>query len=348
MSAGPLAARVLSNESNANAANERTLLSVRNLRVEFTTKEGVWRAVRGSDYDIRRRETVGLVGESGSGKTVSALALLGLLGTGQVRVAGSAMFGDRDLLSMGPEELREVRGGSIGMVFQDPLSSLNPVTTIGGQVSEALAIHRGIRGRAARRRVVEMLEHVGIPDAEKRMRAYPHELSGGMRQRVMIAAAVICEPALLIADEPTTALDVTIQAQILELLARLRQELGMAILLITHNLGVVAGLTDRLIVMYAGRIIEQGQTEAVLASSRHPYSLGLLRSIPRLDRSREDRLVPIEGAPPDLRTEQVGCPFRPRCPFAFDRCIERPPLLDAGPDHTSACWLVEDGTNWPK
>ena len=325
-------------------ADDSTMLRVRDLQVEFRTREGNVKAVRGVSYDIRAGDAIGLVGESGSGKSVSALALLRLLQTPPARIAGRAWFEGRDLLSMPADQLRAIRGNRIAMVFQDPLSSLNPVLTIGQQVCEALGIHRGLHGDAARRRAVDLLDLVGIPNPAARLGQYPHQFSGGMRQRVMIAAALSCEPALLIADEPTTALDVTIQAQILDLLARLRLELGMAIMLFTHDLGVVAGLVDRVHVMYAGRIVEIGDTDSVLETPKHPYTLGLLRSIPRLDRPRLDRLIPIAGSPPDLRLDDVGCPFRVRCPFAFERCeTERPPLLPAGDARMTACWLAPDG-----
>jgi oligopeptide/dipeptide ABC transporter ATP-binding protein len=241
-------------------------------------------------------------------------------------------------------QLRKVRGGKIGIIFQDPLSSLNPVLTVGNQIGEALSLHRGLKGSAARFRALELLDLVGIADAPRRLHQYPHELSGGMQQRVMIAAALACEPTLLIADEPTTALDVTIQAQILELLARLRADLGMAVLLITHDLGVVAGFADRINVMYAGSIVETGSTEAVLSAPRHPYTLGLIRSVPRLDRPREEEVVPIPGRPPDLRALLEGCVFAPRCSFAFERCLRSMPnLMRVRNGRRSACWLADQG-----
>jgi oligopeptide/dipeptide ABC transporter ATP-binding protein len=318
------------------------LLEVRNLHVRFSTPDGVVHAVRGIDYWIAPGEAVGLVGESGSGKSVSALSILRLLQSPPATLSGEIRFRGVDLLTAPPEKLRRIRGSDIAMVFQDPLSSLNPVLTIGQQVSEALAVHRGLHGPAARRRAAELLSLVGISDPDRQLDRYPHQFSGGMRQRVMIAASLSCNPSLLIADEPTTALDVTIQAQILDLLARLRVELGMAIMLITHDLGVVAGVTDRINVMYAGRIVETGPTDVVLSNPRHPYTEGLLRSIPSLDRDRHEPLIPIEGAPPDLRLDVAGCPFQPRCPSAFARCTEaRPSLLPAGRGRGSACWLVE-------
>jgi oligopeptide/dipeptide ABC transporter ATP-binding protein len=310
------------------------LLRVDDLRVEFAQGKRPVRAVRGLSYEIAPGEALGLVGESGSGKSVSALALLGLLPKRSATVTGtSATFDGTDLLRSSDAELERIRGRRIGMVFQDPLASLNPVLPIGDQIAEPLRRHRGLRGRAARMRAIELLELVGIPGAQRRVNDYPHQFSGGMRQRAMIAMALSCEPALLIADEPTTALDVTIQAQILDLLRRLRNELGMALLLITHDLGVVAGITDRIAVMYAGRIVETGPTRELLATPTHPYTAGLLRSLPRLDRPRQRELTPIEGSPPDLASELVGCPFRPRCPRALAICATvDPPLVPSAAD----------------
>jgi oligopeptide/dipeptide ABC transporter ATP-binding protein len=308
------------------------LLSVNDLQVQFTGRGRVVRAVRGLSYDIAPGETIGLVGESGSGKSVSALSLLGLLPKRVAQVtAGTAVFQGQDLLRLPEDKLRKVRGARIAMIFQDPLSSLNPVLTIGRQITEAIETHRGMGRRQANQRAIELLELVGIPGAKSRIKDYPHQFSGGMRQRAMIAMALSCEPSLLIADEPTTALDVTIQAQILELLRRLRTELGMAVLLITHDLGVVAGFADRLAVMYAGRLVELGPTETVLADPAHPYTIGLLRSLPRLDRPRQAALTPIEGSPPDLASSLEGCPFAPRCAWRIDRnWTDDPPLELAG------------------
>ncbi len=304
------------------------LLSVKDLHVEFAGRGGVVRAVRGLTYDIAAGETVGLVGESGSGKSVSALSLLGLLPKRVGRVsAGSALFEGEEILRLSDEKLRKIRGNRIAMIFQDPLSSLNPVLTIGRQITEALETHRGVTNKQARTRAAELLELVGIPDADARLDNYPHQFSGGMRQRAMIAMALSCEPTLLIADEPTTALDVTIQAQILELLRRLRTELQMAVLLITHDLGVVAGFADRLAVMYAGRLVELGPTETILSDPAHPYTVGLLRSLPRLDRPRQVALTPIEGSPPDLASDLRGCPFAPRCAWSLDVCATVDPAL---------------------
>jgi oligopeptide/dipeptide ABC transporter ATP-binding protein len=285
-------------------------------------------------YTVGAGETLGLVGESGSGKSVSALALLGLLPkrVGHI-TAGSVRFEGRELVGLPEDQLRHVRGARIAMIFQDPLSSLNPVLTVGRQITESLETHRRLNRAPARQRAVELLEMVGIPAARRRVDDYPHQFSGGMRQRATIAMALACEPALLIADEPTTALDVTIRAQILDLLGRLRAELNMAVLLITHDLGVVAGFADRLAVMYAGRIVETGQAEDVLARPEHPYTVGLLHSLPRLDRPRQAELKPIGGAPPDLAAQIVGCAFAPRCSWRLDRCWSvDPPMLPAERD----------------
>ena len=318
------------------------ILSVNDLQVEFAGHGRVVRAVRGLSYDIGPGETIGLVGESGSGKSVSALSLLGLLPKRVGKVtAGTAIFQGHDLLHLSDEELRKIRGARIAMIFQDPLSSLNPVLTIGRQITEAIETHRNVSAKDARKRAIELLELVGIPGAASRINDYPHQFSGGMRQRAMIAMALSCEPTLLIADEPTTALDVTIQAQILELLRRLRAELGMAVLLITHDLGVVAGFADRLAVMYAGRLVELGPTETLLADPAHPYTIGLLRSLPRLDRPRQAALTPIEGSPPDLASDLEGCPFAPRCAWRLERCwTDAPPLILAAGERLADSALI--------
>ena len=318
------------------------ILSVNDLQVEFAGHGRVVRAVRGLSYDIGPGETIGLVGESGSGKSVSALSLLGLLPKRVGKVtAGTAIFQGQDLLHLSEDKLRRIRGARIAMIFQDPLSSLNPVLTIGRQITEAIETHQNVSPRDARKRAIELLELVGIPGAASRINDYPHQFSGGMRQRAMIAMALSCEPSLLIADEPTTALDVTIQAQILELLRRLRAELGMAVLLITHDLGVVAGFADRLAVMYAGRLVELGPTETLLADPAHPYTIGLLRSLPRLDRPRQAALTPIEGSPPDLASNLEGCPFAPRCAWRLDRCwTDAPPLVLAAGERLADSALI--------
>jgi oligopeptide/dipeptide ABC transporter ATP-binding protein len=316
------------------------LLEVRNLQTQFQTSAGVVRAVDGVSYDIEEGETVALVGESGCGKSVSALSIMRLVAEPAGRiVAGEIRFKGRDLLKLSEEEMREVRGRDIAMVFQEPMTSLNPVLTIGRQLTEGLEIHLGMDKPAASARAVELLAMVGIPDPARRLSQYPHQFSGGMRQRMMVAMALACNPALILADEPTTALDVTIQAQILELLRDLSRRLGVAMLIITHNLGVVARYADRVNVMYAGRVIESGSAAEIYADPRHPYTLGLLRSVPRLDEPMRAQLDPIEGQPPDLTRLPPGCAFAPRCAFRVDRCVEVPPLEQSGaPGHRAACW----------
>jgi oligopeptide transport system ATP-binding protein len=318
------------------------VLDVRHLSVSFPMASGEkLRAVRDVSFSIRRGESVGLVGESGSGKSVTALAILRLLPVAPRGVGGKVLFGTDDLLQLDGRHLRRIRGGRIGTVFQDPMSSLNPVLTVGRQISEMVRLHRHLDARAAERRTVELLERVEIPDAARRAGQYPHEFSGGMRQRAMIAMALSCDPELLIADEPTTALDVTIQAQILDLLRRLRQEMNMSILLITHDFGVVAGTTDRVNVMYAGRIVEAGLVDDVFERPQHPYTQGLLASLPRLGVSKLEPLTAIAGSPPDPRHLSSGCPFRPRCSQAIDRCVDDDPPLEAITGHTSAaCWVA--------
>jgi oligopeptide/dipeptide ABC transporter ATP-binding protein len=317
------------------------LLEVRDLHTEFRTGAGLVRAVDGVSYTVDPGETVAIVGESGSGKSVEALSILRLIPNPPGRiVAGEVLFDGRDLRKLSEEEMREIRGRDIGMVFQEPMTSLNPVLTIGRQITETLEQHQKADGQAAERRAVELLEMVGIGDARRRLRQYPHQLSGGMRQRVMIAIALACNPKLIIADEPTTALDVTIQAQILELMKSLTQKLGVAQIIITHNLGVVARYAHRVNVMYAGRIVEAGSAEAIYHDPRHPYTMALLKSVPRLDQPRRARLDPVEGSPPDLTKLDGGCAFRPRCRFAIDACARSiPPLAPAGdPTHVSACF----------
>jgi oligopeptide/dipeptide ABC transporter ATP-binding protein len=320
------------------------LLDVRHLSTQFTTRSGVLRAVDDVSWDVRPGETVALVGESGCGKSVSALSIMRLVTEPAGRIVGGEVwFKGRDLLRLSEEEMRRVRGREIAMVFQEPMTSLNPVLTVGRQLTEGVEIHRGADPARARARAEELLQMVGIPDPARRLAQYPHQFSGGMRQRMMVAMALACEPALVLADEPTTALDVTIQAQILELMKTLSRRLGVAMLIITHNLGVVARYADRVNVMYAGRIIEQGTARELYAHPRHPYTLGLLRSVPRLDEARRARLDPIEGQPPDLSRLPPGCAFTPRCAFRVERCVaERPVLRPAGEDgHVSACWEIE-------
>jgi len=318
-----------------------TLLEVRSLTTEFVTRGGVVRAVDGVSWDVAEGETVALVGESGCGKSVSALSVMRLVAAPAGRiVSGQVFFKGRDLLALSEEEMRRVRGREIAMVFQEPMTSLNPVLTIGRQLTEGLEIHLGMTRGDARQRAAEVLATVGIPDAARRLSQYPHQFSGGMRQRIMIAAALACNPALILADEPTTALDVTIQAQILELMRDLSRRFGVAMLIITHNLGVVARYADRVNVMYAGRIVERGSARDLYRRPRHPYTLGLLRSVPRLDEPRRARLQPIEGQPPDLTRLGAGCAFAPRCTFRVERCrVERPVLAPAdGEGHVTACW----------
>jgi len=319
------------------------LLEVKNLQTQFLTSAGVVRAVDGVSYDINEGETVALVGESGCGKSVSALSIMRLVAEPAGRiVGGEILFKGRDLLKLTEEEMRDVRGRDIAMVFQEPMTSLNPVLTIGRQLTEGLEIHLGMAPEAARARAVELLGLVGIPDPARRLGQYPHQFSGGMRQRMMVAMALACNPPLILADEPTTALDVTIQAQILELLQDLSRRLGVAMLIITHNLGVVARYADRVNVMYAGRIIESGTAAEIYADPRHPYTLGLLRSVPRLDEPIRSKLDPIEGQPPDLTKLPPGCAFAPRCAYRIDKCAEVPPLVTCGaPGHRSACWIAE-------
>jgi oligopeptide transport system ATP-binding protein len=317
-----------------------TLLQVKDLRTHFFTEEGVVRAVNGVSYDLEEGETLGLVGESGCGKSVSALSILRLIPNPPGRIVGGEVWFDgQDILKADEDEIRHIRGNRIAMVFQEPMTSLNPVLTIGRQITEALELHLKMDKTASSRRATELLEMVGIPEAGARLNDYPHQFSGGMRQRVMIAMALSCNPKLLLADEPTTALDVTIQAQILEIMARLSKELGTAVIIITHNLGVVARYADRVNVMYAGRIIETASAKELYANPRHPYTVGLLRSVPRLDEIRKDKLEPIEGAPPDLVNLPRGCAFYPRCRFHVDKCLEEDPSLALVAErHFSACW----------
>ena len=328
---------------SAPAAARAPLLEVHDLAVNFTGYDGVARAVDGVDLTVGEGETVGLVGESGCGKSVTALAILRLIEPpGHIAHGSSARLEGRDLLALGGKEIRAVRGNHVALVFQEPLSALNPVLKVGDQIAEAVRAHEAVSRGTARWRAVEMLTAVGIPDAERRAAAYPHQLSGGMRQRVLLAMALACRPQLLLADEPTTALDVTIQAEILELLDGLQQKLGMAVLLITHNLGIVAERTRRVYVMYAGQIVEETSTERLFARPAHPYTEGLLAAIPRLD-VRRDRLQAIPGQVPPATAWPDGCRFHPRCPHAWDKCrTEMPPLLQVAEGHRARCWLVEE------
>jgi peptide/nickel transport system ATP-binding protein len=319
------------------------LLEVKDLTVKFTTDDGVVGAVDGVSYSVDAGKSLGIVGESGSGKSVSNLTVLGLTRARNASFSGQVLFEGRDLLAMDDAELRQVRGEEIAMIFQDPLSSLHPFHKIGDQLVEAVRAHHDVSKQAARERAAEMLALVGIPDARNRLSSYPHEFSGGMRQRTMIAMALINEPRLLIADEPTTALDVTVQAQILELIQRLQQETGTAVIMITHDLGVVAEITHDIAVMYAGRVVERAPTAELFARPQHPYTWGLLRSIPRLDTPRGEELVPIEGRPPSLILRPSGCSFHPRCPYARDAHKRIDPKLEPVPgsaEHEVACLLA--------
>ncbi len=317
------------------------LLEVKNLQTEFHTAEGVVKAVNGVSYTLEAGEILGIVGESGSGKSVSVLSLLQLLPTPPAHIkGGSAVYDGRDLLQMSKQEIRSIRGNHISIIFQDPMTSLNPVLKIGKQIGEALQLHLGMSEQQARQRSIELLTHVGIPMAEQRVDQYPHQLSGGMRQRVMIALGLSCNPQLLIADEPTTALDVTIQAQIIKLVRNLQAETGMAVIWITHDLGVVAGLADKVVVMYSGHVVEYATVVDLYKDTRHPYTLGLLASLPKIEED-DAELMTVRGTPPDLTNMPEGCPFVPRCDYVIDKChTEKPPLMQMGTaDHFSACWV---------
>jgi len=328
---------------------EAPLLSVEDLRVQFWTGSGTVHAVNGISFDIGPGETLGIVGESGCGKSVTALALLGLLPrAGRVR-SGSARFDGRDLLQLRQRALRRLRGREIAMIFQDPMTSLNPVLTIGRQIREPLETHFGMNRKAASARAAELLDRVGIPSPDARLSDYPHQFSGGMRQRAMIAMALACRPKIMIADEPTTALDVTIQAQILALLRELVAEERTALVLITHDLGVVAGMCERVNVMYAGMFMETGSADQLFASPRHPYTLGLLQSVPRLDAARRSRLQPIEGAPRDMLQPPSACPFQPRCRYEVEESrLEVPPLVEIEPGHKVACFNPVPAEEWER
>jgi peptide/nickel transport system ATP-binding protein len=318
------------------------MLSVRDLKVSFATEEGIVQAVDGVTLDLEEGEVLAVVGESGCGKSVTAMTLLGLTRGPNARFEGTATYKGTELVGASEEELRRIRGAEIAMIFQDPMTSLNPVLRIGEQIMEQIQEHEGLPDAQARERVIELLERVGIPRARERVDSYPFEFSGGMRQRVMIALALSCDPSVLIADEPTTALDVTIQAQILGRIRDLRDETGAAVILVTHDLGVVADIADRIAVMYAGRIVEQGTLDDIFYDSQHPYTWGLLGSITRVDRPRPDRLPAIAGLPPSLADRPAGCHFRPRCPHEFGKCAETPPLesrLGGEPQHRDRCWL---------
>jgi oligopeptide/dipeptide ABC transporter ATP-binding protein len=325
------------------------LLSVEDLRVEFWTQRGTVHAVNGISFDIAPGETLGIVGESGCGKSVTSLALLGILPRAGRITGGTAMFGDRDLFTLSDRELRRIRGRDMAMIFQDPMTSLNPVLTIGRQIAEALETHFDLSKSETNKRVSDLLDQVGIPSPDIRLKDYPHQFSGGMRQRAMIAMALACEPKLLIADEPTTALDVTIQAQILDLLRRLVEDRETALVLITHDLGVVAGTCERVNVMYAGMFMETGSADQLFSRPRHPYTLGLLQSVPRLDAERKTKLQPIKGAPRDMLRAPQACPFQPRCRFEVEQSsLEVPPLREVEPGHMVACFNPVPVEEWQR
>jgi peptide/nickel transport system ATP-binding protein len=317
------------------------LVEVKDLKVQFATEDGIVKAVDGVSFELDRGEVLGIVGESGSGKSVTAMTLLGLTKDRNTRFEGEVLYKGRDVLQMNEDDLQEVRGNEMSMIFQDPMSSLNPVYTVGAQICEAIQIHDRADKAQARKRAVDLLKQVGIPNPDSRVNNYPHEFSGGMRQRAMIAMALACNPDVLIADEPTTALDVTIQAQIIELIDRLKDDFNSAVILITHDLGVVADVADEIVVMYAGRVVERAATRPLFYDPQMPYTWGLLGSIPRLDRPKQERLHSIKGTPPSLIRAPQGCKFRPRCPHAFDKCVEEPDLLNRveEPGHLDRCWL---------
>lgn len=322
------------------------LLAVKNLETRFFTPSGVVKAVNGISFQVQPGETIGIVGESGSGKSISMLSIVRLLPSPPGKITGGEVwFAGQNLLQLNHTQMRRLRGDRISMIFQDPMTSLNPVLRVEKQLTESLKLHRGMNSSQAQARALELLNLVGIPAAKQRMRQYPHEFSGGMRQRVMIAMGLACNPQLLIADEPTTALDVTIQAQIVELIKQLRQEIGMAVIWITHDLALLAGLAERIMVMYAGQIVETAPTRELYKHPRHPYTIGLLQSIPRLDQAHTQRLQEIEGLPPDLTNYPTGCPFAPRCRFVIPQCHQvDPPLKSVGAGHEVACWVKPDLT----
>ncbi|MCB8938595.1 MAG: ABC transporter ATP-binding protein [Ardenticatenaceae bacterium] len=321
-----------------------SILKVSDLVTRFYTEDGIVHAVNGISYTLKEGESMAIVGESGSGKSVGVLSIMGLIPDPPGKVeAGEVLYNGRNLLKLSTNEMRQIRGRDIAMIFQDPMTSLNPVLTVGQQLTEALRLHLGMNEEQADVRAAELLKIVGIPDAADRLNDFPHQFSGGQRQRVMIAMALSCNPSILIADEPTTALDVTIQAQIVDLVKRLQEEMGMAIIWITHDLGIVAGMVDKVSVMYAGFIVEQGPVRDVYKKTSHPYTLGLLESIPKLDSKEKTRLYTIKGLPPDLLQEPNSCPFAPRCPFVIDKCRqENPPLKPVEPNHLAACWRWEE------
>jgi len=317
------------------------ILEVKNLETNFRTDEGIIHAVNGIDFNLEEGETLGIVGESGCGKSVSMLSLLQLIPNppGKI-VGGEAKFLGHDLLSMDEDEIRHIRGAQISMIFQDPMTSFNPVLTMERQITEPLKIHTNALKKEAHDRAVELLTMTGIPNVEERINNYPYQFSGGMRQRAMIAMALMCSPKILIADEPTTALDVTIQAQIIDLVKQLREEISMTIIWITHDLGIIAGIAQRVLVMYAGYIVEEGSVKTIYSNPQHPYTIGLMGSLPKLTSDKKEKLVSIDGLPPVLLEKPSYCPFAPRCSFALDRCWnEKPPLIEVGKKHKAACWV---------
>jgi len=320
----------------------KTLLDIKNLRLSFFTPAGEVKALNDVSISMQEGDVLGIVGESGSGKSVTASAIMGLTAYPGKIIGGTIDFNGHRITDMSEKELRKIRGKEVSMIFQDPMTSLNPVYTIGNQIREVLKLHTDLTKQEAYERSVELLRLVGINDPEKRLKQYPHELSGGMRQRVMIAMALACEPKLLIADEPTTALDVTIQAQILELMIELKNKVNMSIIMITHDLGIVAGMCNRIVVMYAGRVVEEGTTDEIFYNPKHEYTKGLLRSIPKLDSEKEEKLIPIEGTPVDLLNPPAGCPFAPRCRQCMKICLRKmPEFTQISETHKSACWLLQ-------
>ncbi|TFG84627.1 MAG: ABC transporter ATP-binding protein [Spirochaetales bacterium] len=321
------------------------ILQVKDLKTYFKLDEGLLKAVDGVSFNLRKGETLGIVGESGSGKSVTNLAIMRLIPSPPGRIAGGeVLFKGKDILAMSDNEIRELRGNKISMIFQDPMTSLNPFLRISTQMIETIVLHQGLDKKAAKVKAIDMLKLAGIPAPEKRIDQYPHQFSGGMRQRVMIAMALSCNPEILIADEPTTALDVTIQAQILDLINELSERLGTAVILITHSLGVVAGMCDHICVMYAGRIVERGNADEIFADPKHPYTIGLIKSVPRLDRTNKQRLYSIPGQPPNVINLPECCPFFPRCDRAMDICKSKyPPAVDIGSERSVACWLYGEG-----
>lgn len=321
-------------------SNNETLVSVNNLEVSFFTYAGEVKAVRDISYELKHGEVIGIVGESGSGKSVSSYGLMGIIPEPGKIIGGNIIFDGKDITAMPEKEMVKLRGKDIGMIFQDPMTSLNPVYTVGNQIEESLKKHTDLNKKQRKERMIELFTLVGINQPEERIHQYPHEFSGGMRQRVMIAMALACNPKLLIADEPTTALDVTIQAQIIELMKELKDKINMSIIFITHDLGVVSEICDKVIVMYAGNIVESGNIDDIFYQPKHPYTLGLLKSVPKLNAEEHERLIPIEGTPVDLIYPPAGCAFAPRCEHCMKICLsKKPPLCHVGEDHDSLCWL---------